>query len=315
MGDAVTHSRATAGRLRTWLGELRSPRNAAGFGMALGLWVFIVAGSAPGRPWSTAQEARCYWLPSLADPYRWSDWTRPIAYVYSPAFLQLIAPLKALSWPAFVAAWTALLLCALRFLTGPRLFWLGVLVAAIELAGGNISLFLAVAIVLGFRWPATWALVVLTKVTPGVGLLWFAMRREWRNLAVALGTTGAVVAASAVLAPREWWQWLQVLVANAGQGGTWAAVPIALWLRLPAAVALVAWGARTNRRWTVPVASMLALPALWYGSLCMLLAVIPLSRRADTATAPERRADRRDGEPSGSAPGFLRGGSSPAMVE
>ena len=44
-----------------------------------------------------------------------------------------------------------------------------------------------VAIVLGFRWPFTWAFVLLTKVTPGVGLLWFAVRREWRSLAIALG--------------------------------------------------------------------------------------------------------------------------------
>ena len=36
------------------------------------------------------------------------------------------------------------------------------------------------------------------------------------------------------------------------------------------------WGARSNRRWTVPVAGMLALPALWYGGLTMLLAVIAL---------------------------------------
>ena len=42
------------------------------------------------------------------------------------------------------------------------------------------------------------------------------------------------------------------------------------------AIALVVWGARTDRRWTVPVASMLALPALWYGGISMLLAVIPL---------------------------------------
>ncbi len=39
---------------------------------------------------------------------------------------------------------------------------------------------------------------------------------------------------------------------------------------------MVVWGARTDRYWAVPVAAMLALPALWYGGLAMLLAVIPL---------------------------------------
>jgi len=53
-------------------------------------------------------------------------------------------------------------------------------------------------------------------------------------------------------------------------------VPIPFVVRLPVAVAVVVWGARTDRRWTVPVAGMLALPALWYGGLTMLLAVIVL---------------------------------------
>jgi hypothetical protein len=98
-------------------------------------------------------------------------------------------------------------------------------------------------------------------------------------LFVALGATVVVVAVSAVVMPAAWRQWLDVIIANAGKGGTWASVPVPLLIRLPAAVALVVWGARTDRRWTVPVASMLALPALWYGGLSMLLAVIPLLPR------------------------------------
>ena len=35
----------------------------------------------------------------------------------------------------------------------------------------------------------SWAFVLLTKVTPGIGLLWFAIRRRWRDLAIALGVT------------------------------------------------------------------------------------------------------------------------------
>ncbi len=253
-------------------------------------WGAIVALADPfGRLWGTGQDARCYWVPSLADPYRHSSWTDPIAYVYSPAFLQLVSPLKILPWPAFVGAWTAILLVAIRVLTGPRLFALGIAVGAMELAGGNISLLLAVAIVAGFRWPAAWAFVLLTKVTPGIGLLWFAVRREWRSLALALGTTGMVILASAVLMPGAWIEWIDVLARNAGRDGTWAAIPIPLWARLPVAVGVVLWGARTDRRWTVPVAAMLALPALWYGGLSMLLAVIALRER------PARPADARIG--------------------
>lgn len=246
--------------------------------MAVFAWLLIVMLAEPyGRAWGTGQDARCYWLPSLLSPYVLANWTEPIAYVYSPAFLQLISPLTALPWQTFMAAWMAILIAGLAWLTGPRLLVWGVLIAAMELAGGNISLLLAVAIVVGFRWPAAWAFVLLTKVTPGIGLVWFAVRGEWRSLGIALGATLAVVTASALVMPSAWAEWFTVLTSAAGRDGTWAAVPIPFWLRLPAAIAVVVWGARTNRRWTVPVASMLALPALWYGGFSMLLAMIPLT--------------------------------------
>jgi Glycosyltransferase family 87 len=152
-----------------------------------------------------------------------------------------------------------------------------------EIAGGNVSLVLAVAIVAGFRWPWTWSFVLLTKITPGVGLLWFVLRREWRQLAIALGFTAAVVAVSFALMPDAWRAWISLLEANTGKGGTWAAVPIPLLIRGPVGVALIAWGAPRNQRWVVPVGAMLALPALWYGSLSMLLAVIPLTTSDERA--------------------------------
>ena len=253
-----------------------------GLVVALASWGLVVVFGVPwGRLWGTGQDARCYYQATLADPYLHSSWNDPIAYVYSPAFLQLVSPLTALPWQAFMAVWTTLLIGAVRFLTGPRLLAVGLLFpfTAMEVAGGNVSLLLAVAIVIGFRWPAAWALVLLTKITPGIGLLWFAVRGEWRSLVIAFGVTAIVVAVSALVIPVAWRQWLDVIVANAGKGGTWASVPVPLLIRLPIAVAVVVWGARTDRRWTVPVASMLALPALWYGGLSMLLAVIPLLPR------------------------------------
>lgn len=281
-------------------------RVAAGLLVALVAWLVIVALSEPfGRWWwATAQDARSYWSPTLAAPYANAHWTTPSAYVYSPAFLQLVAPLALLPWQAFVAAWTGILIGALRFLTGPRLLALGVILALPELMGGNISLLLAVAIVAGFRWPATWAFVLLTKVTPGVGLLWFALRGEWRSLGIALGATFAIFLGSAVFMPAAWTEWVAVLTEAAGREGTWAAVPIPFLVRLPVAVAIVAWGAQTNRRWTVPVAAMIALPALWYGGLSMLLAVIAL------------RGDRRDDQwPAGSAAEASPSRRSPGVAE
>lgn len=276
-----------------------SPMEIGGWLVAFGTWLMVVALAQPmGRALRTGQDALCYWLASVHAPYALSDWTQPIAYVYSPAFLQAIAPLTGLPWPMFFGVWTALLLAAIRFLTGPRLFAVGVLLAMIELAGGNISLLLAAAMVLGFRWPAAWSFVLLTKVTPGIGLLWFVVRREWRSLGIALGSTALVVAVSAIVNPGVWLEWFGLLVRLAGRDGTWAAIPIPFLVRLPFAVAVVVWGALTDRRWTVPVAGMLALPALWYGGLTMLLAIVAL-RDPSRSNGPTEPAPPGSGdEPS-----------------
>src|SRR4030095_6962441 len=91
-------------------------------------WALITYFSEPwGRLWGTGQDARCYYQATLGDPYLHSAWHAPIAYVYSPAFLQLVTPLTQLPWQAFMAVWTALLIAADRFLTGPRLLAAGLL--------------------------------------------------------------------------------------------------------------------------------------------------------------------------------------------
>jgi len=262
------------------------PRVLLGIGVAIAMWVFVIAWSDPAvnapDAWSgqpvTAQDARSYYGLNLANLYEGrTNWNAIGAYPYSPAFATLVYPLNLLPWPLFVAAWTAILLGAAWLLTGPDFFLLGLLVGAMEIAGGNVSLLLTLAIVQGFKRPWTWAFVLLTKITPGVGLLWFVLRREWRQLAIALGFTAAVVAVSFLLMPQAWRDWIALLAANTGKGGTWAAVPIPLVVRGPVGVALIIWGAPRNQRWVVPVGAMLCLPALWYGSLSMLLGVIPLA--------------------------------------
>jgi hypothetical protein len=42
------------------------------------------------------------------------------------------------------------------------------------------------------------------------------------------------------------------------------------------AFALVAWGAQSNRRWTVPIGALLALPVIWPSGFGLLAAVPPL---------------------------------------
>ena len=161
---------------------------------------------------------------------------------------------------------------------------------AIDIWYGNIHLLMALAIVLGFRYPAAWSLLLLTKITPGVGLLWFAFRREWRSLAVALGATAAIAAVSFLLAPGLWQEWVEQLQRSSTRPPQFGIFPDApARVRLIPAALLVAWGALTNRAWTVPVAATLALPVLWFNGLAMLAAVMPLIAR------PEREETGRVG--------------------
>lgn len=294
MTDLTAYGAIGRGQL-AWRGsgQARLPRVSVGLIVASVMWLVILLLAQPeSGAWVSGKDALSYWAPRLDALYAHADWTTTGAYVYSPAFLQLVSPLQHLPWLAFMGVWTAILMLAVRFLTGPRLFVAGVLLAAGEIVGGNISLLLAVAIVLSFRWPAAWALILLTKVTPGIGLLWFAARGEWRNLTIALAATAVVIAVSAAVMPWAWTEWIGVLMHVAGRDGTWAAVPIPFLVRLPFAIAIVVWGARTDRRWTVPVACMLALPALWYGGLTMLLATIVLR------DPPQQ--EREDMSPAGS---------------
>ncbi len=261
---------------------LRLARIALTWGIvgAFCVWVGAIVLAEPFE-WGTlgtGHDARPYWAAAVSYPYANAGVGANGAYLYSPAFLQLLAPIRVLPWTAFLACWEAILLVGTAALSGPVLLGPVLLVATPELWGGNVDILLALAVVLGFRWPATWAFVLLTKVTPGVGLLWFAVRREWRALAIALSATAAIITLSALFTADAWFGWIRTLVDNTSRPVTSGSFPIPLLVRLPIAVLVVVWGARTDRRWTVPVACLLALPVIWYGSLTLLLGVIPLVR-------------------------------------
>jgi predicted branched-subunit amino acid permease len=123
-------------------------------------------------------------------------------------------------------------------------------------------------------------------VTPGIGLAWFAFRGEWRRLAIALGVTGVIAGVSIVLEPELWVSWVQdsLLATATGTPTGQPEIAIPLWLRLPAALLVVAWGARTDRAWTVPVAATIAVPVLWPSSLAVLAALWPIAQRRRALT-------------------------------
>jgi hypothetical protein len=93
--------------------------------------------------------------------------------------------------------------------------------------------------------------------------------------------------AAHVVAPSYWPQFIAATLSNLDEPQS-LSVPPPLPLRLPLAAALVVWGARTDRPWTVAVAATLALPIVWPHGLALALAAVPFARRGDqAATQPD----------------------------
>jgi hypothetical protein len=263
----------------------------------LGLDLFVVVAAVlvalrlfnvfPWTPW--VLDMHTYWATGAGVTYASSNPYQIGAYLYAPAFAQAVFWLTKLPWPWFAALWTAASVAAYIWLVGRWAFPLLLTGAvALELYLGQIDILIATAIVIGFRYPAVWAFPLLTKVAPGIGLLWFLFRREWRNLSIAIAATVAVAGLSALLAPGLWHDWWELLRRSIMDKqvveGAYLGIPV--WLRLPFAVGIIFWGARTDRHWTVPIGVLLAMPILWFNVFSMLLAVVPL--RQELGLTPAR---------------------------
>ncbi len=249
--------------------------------------------------WSAWQDGSLY-------PPTW----RPVSeYVYSPAFAQAFWPLTLLPWPVVNSLWTALQLAALAWMLGPigavvALAWpfpslasLGTAVYA-TIDNGNPMILVAAAITIGLtRWPGAFSFVLLTKVSAGIGILWFAVRREWRKLAVALGVTGAIVLTSALIGPHLWLEWARLLYGAAFHSGGAEALakerflPVPLAIRGTIGLAVVLLAACRGHAWLVPLGCFLALPDIHLGGFAVLTAMpaVWLRERRGSGEAPGPR--------------------------
>jgi hypothetical protein len=225
-------------------------------------WLYLVGAQ------STFDEvdAEAYWGLTLDGLYRDVQLGDQDAFLYSPLVAYLFLPFSALPYEVFYGLLAAVNLVALVWILRPELAALSLFLVPVsnEVARGNVHILIAAAIVLGFRYAAAWAWPLLTKVTPGIGVFWFAVRREWRPFAIALGFTSALVAVSFVLTPDLWFRWFEVLTGS---------VTIT---RPSVAAVLVVLAAARSWHPLLPVACLLALPAIWVNSLSMLVAVVPL---------------------------------------
>ena len=230
------------------------------------VWMLGVA-----RQWDPGTDLLATWRMNLAAPWAAAENSMLGAGVFrwSPVAAQVASLTGALPWLAFQFAFLGLQLGAIMWMSSKRWPYIVLLPPVLwNLYMGNVDLLMGAAIVAGFRWPGAWAFLFLTKGTPGVGVLWFAFRREWRSLTIALSTTAAIAAGSFMLAPDLWRQWFAAL-------GEMSSLPQSvlyppLFARVPMAVALIWYAARTDRRWLLPLACLVAVPNPWFVAWAIL---------------------------------------------
>jgi glycosyl transferase family 87 len=242
-------------------------------------------------------DAFAYWSIDLSNLYgrSYGNTSGLGAFRYTPPVGQAFSVLDVLPWEVFFGLYFLAMVGVLYWASGRRPLVTLALVAlppvALELYHGNVHLFMAAAIVVGFRFPAAWAFVILAKVTPGIGALWFVFRREWRSAITIALATGGIALASYLVAPHLWTEYLSAMRDNISFrpiDGYPFDVPQVI--RIPLAILLVWWGARTDRRWTVPVAATIALPLIWWHGLSMLVAILPILREDRARAASEAPA-------------------------
>jgi hypothetical protein len=261
---ALLQRRAARGRL-SWAADTLS---------VLGL-IVVVALALIASADQLAFDAHAYWLATGYDIPQ----SQPDAFSYTPVALLAFRALAAvLPWPVFLELYTLAIAFGIWALAGPLTLLVSLTPqVASEILVANIHVFLALVAVAGLRWPGLWAFALLTKVTPGIGALWFVFRGEWRKAAWVLGVTVGVALPTVILLPGLWLQWIDYVSRMSTVPGI-SGFPLVV--RLPIAVALVYVGARRTWPWLVPVGAMLALPVLWeLQSLSMLLGVVWFFRR------------------------------------
>jgi hypothetical protein len=222
-----------------------------------------------------------YFLPPTNDPF-----------FYAPPAAVLFA---ALSWmpPVVINVLTTMgAVAALRLIAGS---WRGAGVACwfplvvFAVVDGNFNLIIAAGIVLAVRGdPRLAAIGAMLKLAPALVI------RDWTRV--------VPVAAAAVVITVPWlwlWpEWIGHLVRAYGVPYG-PQVPVPFVVRLALAVPLVLFG----RGWVRALGAALAIPALYWGSLVILIAPLAVWARAmvERSTSPSLAVSKAEAIPTGAA--------------
>jgi hypothetical protein len=210
----------------------------------------------------------------------------PYAYLYPPPLAQLLVPVAAVlpAW-AFDLLWTVGMFGALFWLADRDVIRALALIAfppvAVEFWFRNVHLFLAVLVVLGLRRAAAaFSVGAAIKISPILGIPYLALRRRWREAAVATAVGLGLLVISVVLSPDAWRDFVTFATAiDPLQQSAFVAVPFPV--RVLVALGLVVVAGLTAPRFgelLLVVAVTVALPSLWFTGLSLLVAMVPLWR-------------------------------------
>ena len=255
---------------------LRSSLNVTG--LAVLVWALASNVSVVGF------DAISYWLVRLDDLYRGtSTSTAAGPFRYSPVLGQLIDPLGVLPWHIFYVGFLVASLLALVVLGGRWALALLLVPSVLgEIYLGNIDLFMAVSLGFGLVFPPAWVVLLLTKGTPAIVVLWFVVRREWRSLGAIVTVALIIALPSVLLMPNLWADWVRASTQYANSAYGASTIPVLPRLAVAGMVIIV--GALRDWKWTIALAAVLAMPGLDWKTITIGLGVLPLYRlglRAD----------------------------------
>ena len=208
----------------------------------------------------------------------------PFAYHYPPPLAQILGPITlVVPAVAFAAIYRGLMLLALWDLAGRSMLKMLALLAFVPVAYAlrieNVELFMAIGVVLALRrWPWLFTIGALIKVSPGLGLVYLALRRRWRDLWLSVLVGAVILGVSLALAPDLWRAWLDAITGRADMVGN-SVIPVPYSVRAIAGfvLAIVAGliGRRTGELLLV-VAITIANPGLSLQGFAVLAAAIPI---------------------------------------
>lgn len=242
--------------------------------------------------WMTPGDDLAYWIagnrlatgiPIYATPDLAFE---PFAYHYPPPFAQLLAPITlVIPALAYAVAYRGLMLLALWELVGRRTLNMLACIAFVPVAVAvrieNVEIFMALGIVLGLRrWPWLFTVGALVKVSPGLGIVYLAMQRRWRDVAVATALGLAIVGVSYLVAPNLWREWLDSITGRGGMVGN-SLIPVPYAARAMAGFLLAVcagWIGRRPGQLILVVAVTVANPGLSLQGFAVLAAAIPIWR-------------------------------------